>query len=115
MGPVRPDASRRFAMAMGMANVRKYPGLSRILQQDKMTHKDPKIQARIARLKLWRKKKARKRKLAPYLIFSNWTLMIIAQENPVSLTELAQIPGFGEKRIAQHGMGVINVLRKCEC
>ena len=50
---------------------------------------------------------------APYVVFPNGTLAVLAARRPGSLAELATIAGLGEKRIRLWGKRILATLRRC--
>lgn len=50
---------------------------------------------------------------APYVVFPNGTLAMLAARRPASLAELATIAGLGEKRIRLWGKRILATLRRC--
>lgn len=63
-------------------------------------------------LRLWRKGRAEKDRIRPYIIFSDTTLIDICNIMPKSLEELLEIRGVGEKKIDRYGKEIINIIKK---
>lgn len=63
-------------------------------------------------LKAWRRERAIKEKIKPYIIFSDSTLIEVANKLPKSLEELFTIRGIGEKKIQKYGNEIISILMK---
>ncbi len=67
---------------------------------------------------LWEELRALRRRLAtehdvpPYVIFNDATLAELVAHRPQSLGELADIHGFGERKLAAYGKAVLDVLRE---
>lgn len=64
------------------------------------------------KLKLWRRAKALKENIRPYLIFSDSTLIEISNSIPKDIQELSSIRGIGEKKIDRYGDEIIEILNK---
>ena len=64
----------------------------------------------LSRLKDWRRNIARERGVPAYVIFHDSTLQAIAREKPGNLTELSRVPGLGEKKLAQYGGEILELL-----
>lgn len=62
------------------------------------------------RLRAWRKAEAAERGVPPYVVFNDATLKQIAAERPVSEDQLLQISGIGEKKLADYGEALLEVL-----
>jgi len=66
---------------------------------------------------LWEELRALRRRLAtehdvpPYVIFNDATLAELVAHRPQSLGELADIHGFGERKLAAYGKALLDVLR----
>ncbi|MGC4063094.1 MAG: ATP-dependent DNA helicase RecQ [Polyangiaceae bacterium] len=58
---------------------------------------------RFERLKALRSALAKQRSVPAYVIFNDSTLLAMAQANPGTLEELAQIPGVGAKKLESYG------------
>jgi ATP-dependent DNA helicase RecQ len=58
-------------------------------------------------LRQWRLDAARLAKLPPYVIFHDKTLAEIARIRPVSMAELAAIPGVGPTKLERYGAAVL--------
>lgn len=85
--------------------------LGLVLSRDRMKAADPKIQSRIDLLLEWRRKKAHKMNVAPFIIFSNRTLMEIAKRGPRAPRDMEKIVGLGEKRLTRFGKEIIQTIR----
>jgi ATP-dependent DNA helicase RecQ len=66
--------------------------------------------ARFAALRAERSRLARDQGVPPYVIFHDSTLLALANRNPRSLSELADIPGMGEKKLERYGAAFLAVL-----
>lgn len=62
------------------------------------------------RLKQWRKMKAYKENIKPYIIFSDATLTSISNMKPKNLEELMEIRGVGEKKIKAYGNEILKLI-----
>lgn len=63
-------------------------------------------------LKLWRKERAYKEGVKPYIIFSDATLMEISNNNPDTKEKLLGIRGMGEKKFEKFGEELLSLLKK---
>jgi DNA helicase II / ATP-dependent DNA helicase PcrA len=63
-----------------------------------------------ARLVAWRLALARQRSVPAYVIFTDATLMAIAEETPSDTTGLLAIPGVGRTKCEQYGEAVLAIL-----
>ncbi|RFU87733.1 DNA helicase RecQ [Streptomyces triticagri] len=61
-------------------------------------------------LRTWRAEQSREQGVPAYVIFHDATLREIATTVPTDLSQLAQIPGLGEKKLANYGEAVLRVL-----
>src|SRR5437764_278134 len=59
----------------------------------------------------WRADVAAQTRAAPYLVLSDRTLIEIAMVKPTSLGGLAEVEGFGQAKLDQHGLAVLKVVR----
>ena len=64
------------------------------------------------RLRKWRSEKARSLNLPEYMVFPNKTLMTLAKIKPSSIEGLTNITGIAEKKIADHGNEIIELINK---
>ena len=62
------------------------------------------------KLKQWRKMKAYKENIRPYIIFSDATLTAICNTKPKSIEELMEIRGVGEKKIKAYGDEILSLI-----
>lgn len=62
------------------------------------------------RLKVWRRIKANKENVKPYIIFSDSSLIEIVNTLPKNLEELKEIRGVGEKKLEKYGEEIINII-----
>lgn len=63
-------------------------------------------------LREWRRDTAKTAGLPPYVVFHDRTLVAIAERNPDSQDDLVDISGFGEKKLAQYGVAVLEVCKQ---
>lgn len=61
-------------------------------------------------LKKWRKEKAYKEKIKPYIIFSDTSLIAISNSKPKTLAELLEIRGVGAKKIEAYGNELLSII-----
>ncbi len=73
---------------------------------------DVDAQRRFEALRDWRLEAARTAGVPPYVVFHDRTLKAIARSNPSHADDLAEISGFGEKKLAQYGDQVLAVCRE---
>jgi ATP-dependent DNA helicase RecQ len=64
------------------------------------------------KLKLWRKEKANILGIKPYIIFSDSTLIELANKVPKDKEQLLRIRGMGEKKFEKYGDEVLNIINK---
>lgn len=64
------------------------------------------------KLRLVRRELAIKTKLPPYMIFSDATLIEMAQKMPVTLEDMSHIRGIGEFKLNKYGSEFLNVIKK---
>ena len=64
------------------------------------------------KLRLVRRELAIKAKLPPYMIFSDATLIEMAQKKPISLDDMSHIKGVGEFKLNKYGSEFLNVIKK---
>lgn len=62
------------------------------------------------KLKLWRKSKAIKENIKPYIIFSDSSLISIVNQLPKSIEELLEVRGVGEKKVEKYGDEILKLL-----
>jgi DNA helicase-2/ATP-dependent DNA helicase PcrA len=63
-------------------------------------------------LKSWRLEMAREQKMPPYIIFSDNTLIAIAEMLPADEAALIAIPGIGARKLEQYGPDVLELVRQ---
>jgi DNA helicase-2/ATP-dependent DNA helicase PcrA len=63
-------------------------------------------------LKSWRTEMAREQKMPPYIIFSDNTLVAIAEMLPEDEAALIAIPGIGARKLEQYGPDVLDLVRQ---
>ena len=88
--------------------------LGAILTSEGLRLQSPDAQVRIESLREWRKARARREGFAAYRIFSNQTLLELAEKNPLTIEDLRKVKGFGSKRIEAFGAGLIHHLQQLE-
>lgn len=62
-------------------------------------------------LRLWRKDRAMKEGIKPYIIFSDSTLIEITNKHPKNKEELLSIRGMGEKKFEKYGEELLNLMK----
>lgn len=73
----------------------------------------PEAKLRAEHLKEWRKGYASEHDIAAFIVFSNKTLIDLAEKNPQSLEELGRVYGFGTHKIEAIGEKVLAELKMC--
>lgn len=66
----------------------------------------------LLRLKAWRTDIARELKMPPYIVFSDNTLVAIAEMRPADDAALIAIPGIGARKLEQYGADVLELVRQ---
>ena len=107
--PVRIDFTSQkkaqLAFPKKQAILHKHAEISDALQSDSQT------QNLAARLKLWRKKIAEENNIPPYYIFSDRTLMELANKKPATRSALYTIHGIGDIKAEKFGDAILEVIR----
>jgi DNA helicase-2/ATP-dependent DNA helicase PcrA len=65
----------------------------------------------LLQLKAWRLDIAREQKVPPYIVFSDNTLIAIAEMLPGDDAALISIPGIGARKLEQYGPEVLELVR----
>lgn len=73
---------------------------------------DPIVQRKIDRLKEWRRMRAKKEGIAAYRIFSNRTLLEIANASELKFESLMNIKGLGFSRVQSYGRELIALFQE---
>jgi superfamily II DNA helicase RecQ len=89
--------------------------LGKILPTEKLVAKNPAATARLHALIKWRAEKRIESGVAAYQILTNRTILEIADQNPLSIGQLQEIPGVGPKKLTQFGEDVLRVLNHVNC
>ena len=63
------------------------------------------------KLRLWRKDKANSQGIKPYIIFSDSTLMELANKVPKTKEDLLNIRGMGEKKYERYGEEILRLMQ----
>jgi DNA helicase-2/ATP-dependent DNA helicase PcrA len=66
--------------------------------------------ATFGRLRAWRKKQADAQSVPAFVVFSDATLVAIADRAPADEAELAQVPGVGPTKLQRYAGPVLAVL-----
>ena len=66
-------------------------------------------------LRQWRRKIADGRGKPAWTILDDRALRSIAREKPDTLATLLQCKGIGEKRLADHGTAILELIKQCDC
>ncbi|MGL4874744.1 MAG: HRDC domain-containing protein, partial [Clostridium sp.] len=64
------------------------------------------------KLKVWRRVMAGKENIRPYIIFSDTSLINIANIKPKTKDELMSIRGMGEKKLLKYGDELLNIVNR---
>lgn len=75
--------------------------------EDVLSEADEKL---LAALYALRKRLAAKQKLPAYMVFNDSTLRQMALKKPLSVEELLNIPGVGEKKAARYGQEFLGAI-----
>jgi DNA helicase-2/ATP-dependent DNA helicase PcrA len=62
-------------------------------------------------LKEWRRERSKELKVPAYVVFSDNTLVAIAEQQPRDDRALVSIPGIGAKKLEQYGADVLALVR----
>jgi DNA helicase-2/ATP-dependent DNA helicase PcrA len=62
-------------------------------------------------LKEWRSGRAKEQKVPAYVVFSDNTLIAIAEQQPGDVPALVAIPGIGAKKLDQYGEDLLSLVR----
>jgi DNA helicase II / ATP-dependent DNA helicase PcrA len=65
----------------------------------------------LARLKAWRTSRAKDLKVPPYVVFTDATLLAIAEQRPADRDGLVSISGIGPSKVERFGADVLAVIR----
>ena len=85
--------------------------LGLIVTTDSLVSSDPVVNMRIEKLKAWRRDRARREDVPAYRVLSNRTLMAAAASQALDASDLAQIPGFGVKKVAVYGSELLRLFQ----
>ena len=61
-------------------------------------------------LRTWRSSVAKEKKIPPYMVFSDATLVAVVQARPSSTAQLSAVSGVGAKKLDEYGDAVLEVL-----
>ncbi|AGX41753.1 DNA helicase RecQ [Clostridium saccharobutylicum] len=61
-------------------------------------------------LRIWRKNKALRERIKPYIIFSDTSLISISNTRPKTVNELLEVRGVGSKKIEAYGKEILNIV-----
>jgi DNA helicase-2/ATP-dependent DNA helicase PcrA len=68
-------------------------------------------EALFERLREWRSRTASEAKVPAYVVFTDATLVAIAETSPADLPGLARVPGVGPAKLDKYGESVLDILR----
>ncbi|HEY9476632.1 MAG TPA: ATP-dependent DNA helicase UvrD2 [Mycobacteriales bacterium] len=63
------------------------------------------------RLRSWRRTRAEEQKVPAYVVFTDATLVAIAEDRPVDVPGLVAIPGIGQRKLDLYGSAVLSLVR----
>lgn len=63
-------------------------------------------------LRRWRLEESRERKLPAFAVFTDHTLLAIADRAPASTSELLQVPGVGQSKLERYGDAVLDIVKR---
>ena len=88
------------------------PALKRSQSSKALTAGDLTAEAlvRFDALRQWRLDTARRAEMPPYVIFHDKTLAEIARTRPVSIADLAAVPGVGPAKLERYGADLLAVI-----
>ena len=64
----------------------------------------------VARLKQWRREKAKEENVAPFIILGNIVLLHIVDACPSTPEELLAVKGFGSSKMEKYGAEILNIV-----
>jgi ATP-dependent DNA helicase RecQ len=70
------------------------------------------VEALFDRLRAFRKRVADSQSVAPYIVFADSSLKLMAQQQPQNLAEFAEISGVGSRKLAQYGEKFVAEIRE---
>lgn len=70
--------------------------------------------ALIGKIEAWRAAQAQKEERRASQVLTRANILALAQSRPQSIGELAEVEGFGEKRVQKYGMALLELLRQEE-
>jgi DNA helicase-2/ATP-dependent DNA helicase PcrA len=124
-----PDVAKHEAAATAAqrrepARKRSVPAVCRVCQGPLSTAVDRKVgrcsscpptydDALFERLREWRARVAADAKLPPYVVFTDATLVAIAETRPADAGALARVPGVGPAKLQRYGEAVLELLTGC--
>ncbi|MES2856561.1 MAG: HRDC domain-containing protein, partial [Bdellovibrionota bacterium] len=73
----------------------------------------PEAEVRAEVLKSWRRTYANENDIPAFIVFSDRSLVDLANRNPGSLSELTDVHGFGAKKTEILGPAILNCLKGC--
>lgn len=111
---LRPSReSIRKSAAAGAVVVRKSKKkISALDRSEKL--ESPEAELRATELREWRRSYAAENDIAAFIVFSNRTLIDLANKNPRTREELVRVYGFGDHKVEAIGDLVLQQLRACE-
>ncbi len=63
------------------------------------------------KLRTWRSARAKVQKVPAYVVFSDATLVALAERRPVKVSELVAVPGIGQTKLDRYGEDVLALMR----
>ncbi|MCR5046556.1 MAG: HRDC domain-containing protein, partial [Treponema sp.] len=102
--PVRIDFSEKKKASLAL------PKKKAVLHKKAELQDDAQSQELCERLKAWRKKLAEEANVPPYFIFSEKTLVELANQKPKNRSELLSVNGIGELKAKKFGGDILRII-----
>lgn len=93
-----------------LTRIRKSKKQQKVALTEALNDKAAELRAEV--LREWRKNYAKANDIAPFIVFSNKTMVDLANKDPQTLTELAKVYGFGPGKIESMGAEILGELEK---
>jgi ATP-dependent DNA helicase RecQ len=100
-----PSAAKEVKAAQAKTKLRRLASD----RSEKLESGEAELRAEV--LRDWRKTYASENDIAAFIVFSNRTLIDLANKNPKSLSELRRVHGFGDHKVGALGEKVLSLLR----
>jgi DNA helicase II / ATP-dependent DNA helicase PcrA len=76
------------------------------------THPTDVDESLLEALKAWRSAEAKSRSVPAYVVFTDATLIALAEQRPADPSGLVAIPGIGSSKLERYGSEVLTLLRE---